>query len=113
MIGDPFERLRNRHQMETAADRTRPLNHVTGKLAMELLVQLINFLIARNQRTGLGGVAMHKGIHCAAQHLERNAGHLGNVHVRLQLGFQSEFNAAPADRGRFADLGLITDDAGH
>ena len=59
---DPFQTLGHGHQIQAAGDGGRILHHVAGQLAVELAVQGVHLLVARDDGAGLFGILVDKGI---------------------------------------------------
>ena len=71
---------------------------------MQLFVQRVHLLVAGNDRTSPGRVALDESIDGAMKHFESHLGHARDIDVRLERRFLVQFEGAAADGG-----GLVTD----
>src|SRR5579872_6192670 len=60
VVGDALEAFGNHHQAQAAGDVGGVFHHEARQLAVELLVQGIDFLVAWNDSAGLFGIAIHE-----------------------------------------------------
>src|SRR5688572_1022285 len=73
VIRNAFEAFGNDHQIQRARNRRRVLDHETGQLAMQLLVDAVDFLVARDNRARAIRRPLHKRIERIFQHLQPDA----------------------------------------
>ena len=101
MIGDPFQALGDDHQAQTAGDGIGVLDHLICQLLVILLVQEVNLLVLRNQRSRRGGVLVDEGIQRVLQHLGGECGHLRKVQGKFERGVLAKLLHPAGDGGRF------------
>jgi hypothetical protein len=60
VVGDAFEAFGGHHPVQAAADGVGIFHHVLGEGGVDLLVERVHFLVARNDGAGGGGITFTK-----------------------------------------------------
>ena len=88
------------HQVQRAGDRLRILDHVTRQLPRELLVDVIDRFVPRDDLDSELVVRIDECGDAVAQHLLRDVGHERDVDERLEQRLGIQLARAPCDFGR-------------
>ena len=104
VVGDAFEAFGGDDPMQAAPDGVWVFHHVLGEDSMNLLVERVHFLVARDDGACGDGIALHKGVERVLDHGEGEGGHAREVEVDLDGRFLGQVAGALGDLG-----GLVAD----
>ena len=100
MIGDPFDRLGDEHELNRPRNGLGLLNHETRQLAVELAVDIVHLRIPFADGDRLRLIDLEKAVERVAEHLQGHGGYPGQVDVGFELGLGVEFDRALGDARR-------------
>ncbi len=91
-------------QLQAAGDGVGIFHHVLGEDFVDLLVEGVHFLVARDDGARGGGIAVHKGVERGLDHVQRHAGHARQVEIEFDRRLLRQVAGALGDfRGLVAD----------
>jgi hypothetical protein len=101
VVGDAFDAFRGDDPVEAAADRGGIFHHVLHERGVNLLVERVHFLVARDDGARGGGIAVHKRVERVLEHVERKGGDARQIEIDLHGRFERKVARALGDFGRF------------
>ena len=97
VVGDAFDAFGGDDPVEAAADRVGIFHHVLHERGVNLLVERVHFLVARDDGACGGGVAVHKRVERGLEHVEREAGDARQIQIDLHGRFERKVARALGD----------------
>ncbi len=97
VVGDAFEAFGGDDPVEAAADRAGIFHHVLRERGVNLFVERVHFLVARDDGARGGGIAIHKRVERVLEHVQRKGGHARQIQVDFNWRFLRKVARALGD----------------
>jgi len=97
VVGNAFEAFGGDHPVQAAANGAGIGHHVLRQGLVNLFVERVHFLVARDDGAGGGGIPVHKRVERGLDHVEREGGHARQVEIDFHGRFPAQIARALGD----------------